>query len=595
MLQQFVHRTEQWPSRLLIMVAIVAPVILVAASNMLKSYHDLTALTVSQRQMIASLAATTLHEKFERLTTLGVSLATQLQFRYFVQAGQWDEAVDIFRNVPQDFPYIERVFLTDERGTLLADTPALPDVRGINFAYRDWYQGVSRTWEPYVSDAYQRAATPQYHVIAAAIPIKTDGRLIAGIFVLQVRLQSLLDWMGTIELGPEGVMYLVDRRGHLAAHPQVMRDGEMSDLSGVPAVQKALRGEGGVDIVFNPVEQREQIVAYAPVPGYGWGVMAEQPTRPAFAARDHELWRLGFAYGLVVFASSAFAYWILRALAERRLAAQRISALNADLQRWAAELEEANKELEAFNYAVSHDLRAPLSSIDGFSQALLEDYADTLDAKGRDYLERIQRATQRMADLTDALLTLSRVTRGELSRELIDMSALARTIAEDLQRREPLRPVEFAIADGLVARGDARLLRVVLENLFSNAWKFTSRQPRARIEFGRLPQHEGSSVFFVRDNGVGFEMAYADRLFGAFQRLHPSTEYPGTGIGLATVQRIVHRHGGRIWAESAVGQGTTFYFTLQRPASTGKADPDGLTGRPATTQESPRPPETCGD
>jgi signal transduction histidine kinase len=559
---QVIHRTDRWPSRVVMVVAIVAPIILVAAFNVLKSYHDFTAVTMSQRQMIASLAATTLHEKFERLTAIGISLATRVQFRYLIQAGQWDDAVDILRSVPEDFPFIERIFLADPQGTLMADTPALPDVRGVNFVSRDWYQGVNRTGIPYVSDAYQRAAAPQYHVIAAAIPIKTDEHQISGILVLQVRLQSLLDWMYTIELGPGGVVYLVDRRGQMAAHPELAPDGELRDVSSVPSVQNALRGEGGTDIAFDPVAQEARIVAYAPVPGYGWGVMAEQPTRTAFAARNRELRHLGLAYGLVALASGTFAYWILRMLTERRRAAYHISALNADLQRWAAELEEANKELDAFSYTVSHDLRTPLSSIDGFSQVLLEDYAATLDARGQDYLQRICKATQRMADLIDALLGLSHVTGAELEREAVDLSALARAIATDLQRREPTRQAEFAIADGLVAHGDARWLGVVLENLFSNAWKFTANRPRARIEFGSLPQHDGSLVFFVRDNGVGFDMAHADKLFRAFQRLHGRTEFRGTGVGLATVQRIIQRHSGRIWAEGAVGEGATFYFTL---------------------------------
>jgi signal transduction histidine kinase len=559
---QLIHRTDRWPSRVVIVVAIVAPIIFVGVFHVLKSYHDFTAVTLSERRMIASLAATTLHEKFERLTAIGISLATRVQFRRLIQAGQWDEAVEILQSVPEDFPFIERVLLADPHGTLMADTPALPDVRGVNFAYRDWYQGVAPTGIPYVSDAYQRAAAPQYHVIAAAIPIKIDEHRITGILVLQVRLQSLLEWMHTIELGPGGVVYLVDRRGQIAAHPELAPDGELRDVSSVPSVEKVLRGEGGADIASDSLAQEARVVAYAPVPGYGWGVMAEQPTRTAFAARNRELRHLGLAYGLVALASGTFAYWILRTLTERRRAAYQISALNADLQRWGAELEEANKELDAFSYTVSHDLRTPLSSIDGFSQALLEDYAATLDARGQDYLQRICEATQRMADLIDALLELSHVTQAELVWEAVDVSALARAIATDLQRRELSRQAEVVIADSLVAHGDARLLGVVLENLFSNAWKFSARQPQARIEFGSLPQHEGSLVFFVRDNGVGFDMANADKLFRAFQRLHGRTEYPGTGVGLATVQRIIQRHGGRIWAEGAVGQGATFYLTL---------------------------------
>src|SRR5919108_1655186 len=440
---QVIHRTDRWPSRVVIVVAIVAPIILVGAFNVFKNYRDFTAMTLSERRMIASLAATTLHEKFERLAAIGILLATRVQFGRLIQAGQWDEGVDILGSVPEGFPFIERVFLADPHGTLMADTPALPDVRGVNFAYRDWYEGVNRTGVPYVSDAYQRAAAPQYHVIAAAIPIKTDEHRVSGILVLQVRLQSLLEWMHTIELGPGGLMYLVDQRGQLAAHPALAPDGELRDVSSVPSVEKALRGIGGAEIAFDPVAQETRVVAYAPVPGYGWGVMAEQPTRAAFAARDHELRRLGLAYGLVALASGAFAYWILRTLTERRRAAYRISALNADLQRRAAELEEGNKELDAFSYTVSHDLRTPLSSIDGFSQVLLEDHAASLDARGQDYLQRICGATQRMADLIDALLDLSHVTRAELVWDAVDVSALARAIATDLQRCEPTRQAEF--------------------------------------------------------------------------------------------------------------------------------------------------------
>jgi PAS domain S-box-containing protein len=224
-------------------------------------------------------------------------------------------------------------------------------------------------------------------------------------------------------------------------------------------------------------------------------------------------------------------------------------------------IEAANKELESFSYSVSHDLRAPLRSIDGFSQALLEDCAGLLNEQGKDHLNRIRAASQRMGQLIDDLLDLAHTARHEVRHEPVDLSALALGVADEVRKIWPGRQVELVVAPGLRAQGDPGLLRIVFDNLLGNAWKFTSKQERATIEVGAL-SHDGTTAYFVRDNGAGFDMAYADKLFGAFQRLHAMTEYPGTGIGLATVQRIVARHGGLVWAEGQVGQGATFYFTL---------------------------------
>jgi light-regulated signal transduction histidine kinase (bacteriophytochrome) len=221
----------------------------------------------------------------------------------------------------------------------------------------------------------------------------------------------------------------------------------------------------------------------------------------------------------------------------------------------------ANRELEAFSYSVAHDLRAPLRGIDGFSQALLEDYSDKLDEEGQRHLRWVRDSAQRMAQLIEGLLSLARISRGDLRRERVDLSDLARVTAARLKASEPERNVEFLIAEGLTATGDSRLLGIVLENLLANAWKFTRKQARARVEID-CDERDGIPVFFVRDNGAGFDMAFASKLFGVFQRLHTSEEFEGTGIGLATVQRIIRRHHGRIWAEGSVGGGATFYFTV---------------------------------
>jgi PAS domain S-box-containing protein len=251
----------------------------------------------------------------------------------------------------------------------------------------------------------------------------------------------------------------------------------------------------------------------------------------------------------------------IRDISERKKMEEAVHRQRLELALANTELVAANKELESFSYSVSHDLRAPLRSIDGFSLAVLEDYADKLDSEGKDYLNRVRAATQRMGTLIDDLLALAGVSRTTINPEPVNLSDVGHSIAASLQKFDLGREVKFQIEDGLEAIADSRLIRIALENLFGNAWKFTSKRNPALIEFGRT-RSNGNAVFFVRDNGAGFDPANVSRLFGAFQRLHDNREFPGTGIGLATVQRIIHRHGGTIWAEGAVEKGATFYFTL---------------------------------
>ena len=293
-------------------------------------------------------------------------------------------------------------------------------------------------------------------------------------------------------------------------------------------------------------------------------------------------------------------------ITERKRSEEEIRNLNKELQNKVLQLEAVNAELNAFSYSVSHDLRAPLRSIDGFSLALLDDYADKLDAEGKDYLERVRSATQRMGNLIDDLLKLSRVTRAVMEREQTNLSVIARKIADRLRASQPERQAEFVVAEGLLVLGDAHLLDIAIENLLENAWKFTGKREKAVIEFGatqlrnadcgtrelvtpslpspllgesstlegegkgggeseiRIPKSEiGRTVYYVRDNGVGFDMTHADKLFQPFQRMHGRGEFPGTGIGLATVKRIIDRHGGRVWIKGELGKGATIYFTLE--------------------------------
>jgi PAS domain S-box-containing protein len=367
-----------------------------------------------------------------------------------------------------------------------------------------------------------------------------------------------LVWIG-LEDGEGHLVPVASAGGDASALEQWMiaTEGPIGDLdpaweafsSGRPRIVRANGGTGaGAEDGMTP---QSRILIPLQSGDERYGVMSVSAREDAFDDEEVEL--------LVEVAGDiAFALTVIAMDAELRTYHDHLEEL---VHERTTELAMANRELEAFCYSVSHDLRAPLRSIDGFSQMLLEDHGDALSVEGRDYLQRVRAASQRMAQLIDDLLELSRLARSEVRREPVDLSALVRTIASELAQAQPQRRVTFAIAEGLVDNADPQLLRVMLENLVGNAWKFTAKHATARIEFG-VRRESGGLVYFVRDDGAGFDMAYADKLFGAFQRLHVASEFDGNGIGLATVERIIQRHGGRIWAEGAVEQGATFHFTL---------------------------------
>ena len=298
------------------------------------------------------------------------------------------------------------------------------------------------------------------------------------------------------------------------------------------------------------------------VAGHTWTLLFN--SRPSFeAAIDSRKSTLVLSGGLIL---SALLFAVMASLAHTRHRAVALAnKMTTELRNSYTELQQLNVELESFSYSVSHDLRAPLRAIDGFSLALLEECGESLPEQCQGYLQRVRAASQRMGSLIDAMLNLSRVSRSSLQRKTLNLSAKARDCIVRLQQGQPERLVNFIVADDVMAEGDSLLMQIALDNLISNAWKFTTKKEHVQIEFGVI-RHESNPIYFVRDNGAGFNMDYIGKLFGPFQRLHGTDEFDGTGIGLATVQRIISRHGGRIWAEGAIGQGATFYFTLNEHA-----------------------------
>ena len=394
----------------------------------------------------------------------------------------------------------------------------------------------------------------EFPVEISLSPMETDqdNFVIAAIRDITDRKRAEEKFRGLLESAPDA-MIVVDQQGTIQL---------------VNSQTEKLFGFDRVEIVGQPIEVLVPKRLRKRHAKHRDGYYGEHPARPMgigldlFGLRKNgsefpveiSLSPLQTEEGLLVSAA-------IRDVTQRRRMEEDVQKLNEDLKQRAAQLEAANKELEAFSYSVSHDLRAPLRSIDGFSHVVLEDYGEQLPADARGYLERVRAAAQRMATLIDDLLNLSRVTRTAVQPKFINLSRMADEIVGELRENYPDRQVTFSLTSDLMVEADPHLMHIVLENLLSNAWKFTSKQPMAVIEFGQK-DHAKERTFYVRDNGVGFDMAYVDKLFGVFQRLHSVSEFPGTGVGLATVQRIISIHGGRIWAESAEGKGTTFYFTL---------------------------------
>lgn len=546
------------------------PILAATSFSYVKLRESLTSLTLARREALALLSSSTIKERMDRLTDLGKSFASRVVFRELIAAEKWDEAILKLKTIPDEFPIFDHLFLTDPAGTVMADLPSEPEWRERSVADHDWYRDVSRDWRPHASDAYERISARRLNVLDLAVPIKRDDGEILGILVLQIPLSGIRKWTEEIDAGSNGFIYLTDRSGTLLAHPGYDTLFGRTNFSQVPPILKARRKHSGVGLALNPVDQKKELSAFAHVPDYDWVIVVAEPAETAFQERDKTLRNVTTVFGVSFILMAVLASLFVRFLSKCQSAELTVKQLNLSLNNSVLNLDTANKEMEAFSYSVSHDLKAPLRSMQGFGAALLESYGDKLDETGRKYAQLIVKAGKRMHQIIEAQLQLARVSRHELAFERVDLSGIARDVVEGLSRATPERNVDIVIDDNLSCVGDKALLTMALENLIGNAWKYTSKTPQARIELGKSAQDGGEPVFFVRDNGAGFDAAYAHKLFVPFQRLHAESEFTGSGIGLAIVQRIILRHGGRIWAEGSPEQGATFSFTLGSQNETAK-------------------------
>lgn len=538
------------------------PTIILGAFASIKIYNDTTDYIIAEKKATAFLAASMMKERLDKIVATAVAVASRPRLIEAADKEDWTGALEVIKGIPGAFPYTDAMFLTDEKGTLTEGTPGFRDIIGKNYAFRDWYKGVSKDGEPYVSEAYRRANEPRHNIVAVAVPIKISlyngdpeklsktrfGQDILGILVFQIRLEVFSNWARDVNAGPGGFVSIIDQGDRLIHHPRYDPQGEIVDLSIISEADKIHTDGEGCEVLFDPISKTKMLTAYRKVPGYGWGVIVSQPVRQAFAKRDQALKLTLLVYGVAIALTLGLLFALRSALNERMKVEEG--------------LEKLNKELESFSYSVAHDLRAPLRSMDGFCEVLSKDHADKLDDTAKKCLDRVRSAAGEMGGLIDDLLELSRVSHTGMDLTLVDLSAMAGMVAAGFKQQTPERQVEFSIEQGLVVLGDSHLLEIVLRNMLDNAWKFSGKRPSAKIEFGRRSFAGGMDTFFVRDNGAGFDPRYYEKLFNPFQRLHSEKEFSGTGIGLVIVKRIIERHGGRVWAESEIGKGATFYFTI---------------------------------
>lgn len=516
----------------------------------------------SQRKSIAELSAKILQERFTKAKEIGFSLATRVKFREWVAIGNWEEAIKIMQEVPDNFSFVDRVFLSDTNGVLMADFPSLPGVIGTKRSDKEWYKGVMATRKTYLTGVHKRVGEPRINVIAVAVPIIQKKQMV-GILVLQITVPTFLREIKDIDVGNTGFIFVVDPHGNLSSRADFLPLEEIVNFSDRPEVKKVLAGADGVEIFSKTNEENERLVAYYPVENYGWGVLVSQPANLALSEINKSLLGLKLIYLMVILLSTGFGVIIIFNVRKIRKYQEELISLNHKLIENIQTLEFLNRELDAFTASVSHDLRAPLRSILGFSKILSGSEIVKNDKEFMQLIRIILSSASNMDHLITDLLNLSRIARKEFQKIEVDMDNLVNLVMAELRIANPTFQGNLTIKKLPTVMGDPGLLKQVITNLISNAIKFSSGKEHPKIEIGSN-EKPGEYNFYVKDNGVGFDMKYYDKLFEVFQRLHSQMEFEGSGVGLAIVNRIIVRHGGKTWAEGKVNEGATFYFSLPK-------------------------------
>ena len=604
-------RTYLWLLALAVGVPCAGVLVYSIASDASHEEREMSATALSLAQLVSAQTQAFINDA----ETIESTLAARRAFRALDpdnRPGVLDEFLFLH-------PQYANLVVCDATGRIIHSAAKPPDDLSVEKVHARWVESVVRHGKFTVGKPIMGQITRRW-VCILGYPVQNESGEIAGVLGMSVDLARLQAPASVISLPPNSSIAIVDQDGTIIARSLETENWIGKSARGTGIVDYVLSHAEG-NVTARGLDGVDRIHGFTILPKVGWHICVGIPTEFAFAESRANALRaslvatavIGFIVVLVMVVGALINEPVLALSRAAITAAQgkldapvpvtgpkeiarvaeefnrmvtvrhekeiEIKKLNAELEKRvhertaelekanaslttrSNELEAANKELEAFCYSVSHDLRAPVRTIGGFTKILIEGYCHQLDHSGKEYLDRTGRAVERMTELIDDLLELSRISRSKLVCSEVDLTALAAAVSSELKASAPHRPITFSLQPGLVARGDAGLLRVLIENLLGNSWKFTRNHDAPRIDFGR-EQSRGTTVFYVRDNGAGFDMKYANKLFGAFERLHSPGEYEGHGIGLATVQRIVHRHGGHAWGEGRPGEGAIFYFTL---------------------------------